>query len=195
MAATSPARRVVVTEFITLDGVIESPSWSMPYWNDAIAAFKGEETAAAGSLLLGRTTFEMFAAAWPTSPDEGAPVMNAFVKHVATSTQTQEDLDRLAWNGRRLDGPVPDAVRALAAALVTADLPAGDLLVYGSATLARTLLAHGLVDELRLLVYPVVVGAGLRLFGEGVAATLDLVEARPMGGGVVALVYRPAAQA
>ncbi|HEX9951466.1 MAG TPA: dihydrofolate reductase family protein [Rubricoccaceae bacterium] len=183
----SPTRRVVVTEFISLDGVIDTPSWTAPYWNDEIAAFKSAEMASAEALLLGRVTYEGFAAAWPSSTDDGAAEMNAIPKHVATTTLTQADLDRTAWNARRLDGDVAEAVRALRAE------PGGDLLVYGSAHLVRTLLGAGLVDELRLLVYPVVLGEGKRLF-ETEQATLDLVEARPVGSGVTALVYRPAAE-
>lgn len=177
-------RRVVVAEFLSLDGVMEEPSWTAPYWNDEIAAFKGEETAAAEALLLGRVTHEMFAAAWPSSTDEGADVMNALPKYVASTTLDQAGLDRTGWNGRLLAGDVPKAVRALKRE------PGGDLLVYGSARLVRTLTEHGLVDEYRLLVYPVVLGSGKRLF-EAQQAALQLVEARPFSSGVTALVYRP----
>ena len=177
-------RRVVVAEFVSLDGVMEAPSWTAPYWNDEIAAFKGEETSAAEALLLGRVTYEMFAAVWPTSTDEGAPVINALPKYVASTTLGQADLDRTGWNARVLGGDVAEAVRALKRE------PGGDLLVWGSAQLARTLTEHGLVDEYRLLVYPVVLGSGKRLFGEE-RADLQLVEARPFNSGATALVYRP----
>ena len=178
------ARRVVVSEFVSLDGVMSDPSWTAPYWNDEIAAFKGDETSAAEALLLGRVTYEMFAAVWPTSTDEGAPAINALPKYVASTTLGQADLDRAGWNGHLLAGDAPEAVRALKRE------PGGDLLVWGSAELARALTAHGLVDEYRLLVYPVVLGRGKRLFEEE-QATLELVEARPFGSGVTALVYRP----
>ncbi len=184
----SPTRRVVVTEFVSLDGVFESPSWTAPYWNDEIAAFKASEMASADALLLGRVTYEGFAAVWLSSTEDGAPEMNAVPKHVATTPLTQDDLDQTGWNARRLDGEVAEAVRALRAE------PGGDLLVYGSARLVQTLTRAGLVDEYRLLVYPVVLGAGRRLF-ETEPATLDLVEARPVGSGVTALVYRPATRA
>ena len=179
-------RRVVVTEFMSLDGVIESPSWSAPYWNDEIAAFKAEESLATEALLLGRNTYEMFAAVWPTRGDEepGAKEMNAMRKYVATTTLDQAGIDGMPWNGVRLDGDAMEAVRALKAE------PGGDLLVYGSADLVRSLTQAGLVDEYRLLVYPVVLGAGKRLF-DAEQATLDLVSARPVGSGVTALVYRP----
>ena len=179
-------RRVVVSEFLSLDGVMEDPAWTFPCWNDAIAAFKGAETDAAEALLLGRITYEAFAAVWPTSPDPGAPAINALPKHVATTTLGPDDVARIGWNARRLDGDdAIEVVRALKAE------PGGDLLVWGSTRLAQSLLAAGLVDDLRLLVYPVVLGRGRRLFGDE-TATLDLVEARDMGSGVTALVYRPA---
>ena len=84
-------RRVVVSEFVSLDGVMEDPSWTAPYWNDEIAAFKGEEDSAADSLLLGRVTYEMFSAAWPTSKDPGAPRINALHKYVASTKQTSTE--------------------------------------------------------------------------------------------------------
>jgi dihydrofolate reductase len=177
-------RRVVVSEFVSLDGVVEEPSWTAPYWNDEAAAFKGEEDAAADALLLGRLTYEMFAAAWPSSTEEGADRINALPKYVASTTLDQADLDRTGWNGRLLGSDVPEAVRALKRE------PGGDLLVWGSAQLVRTLTEHRLVDEYRLLVYPVILGNGKRLF-EAERATLQLVEARPFRSGVTALVYRP----
>lgn len=176
-------RRVVVSQFISLDGVIESPSWTARYWNDDIAAFKRAETTAAEALLLGRATYEMFAAVWPTSKDEGAPYINALPKHVASTTLDQAALDASGWNARLLEGDAAESVRALKRE------PGGDLLVWGSADFIQTLMAAGLVDEYRLLVYPVVLGAGKRLFAE-TPATLELVEARPVGA-ATALVYRP----
>jgi dihydrofolate reductase len=167
---------------------MEDPAWTAPYWNDEIAAFKEEEDAAADALLLGRVTYEMFAAAWPTSEDPGAPRINAIRKYVASTTLGQDDLDRVGWNATRLHGEVPEAVRALKREA------GGDLLVWGSAQLARTLLAHGLVDEVRLIVYPVVLGRGKRLFGDE-QATLDLVEVRRFASGAAGLVYRPAGAA
>lgn len=177
-------RRVVVSEFVSLDGVMEDPAWTFPYWNDEIAAFKGEEDSAAEALLLGRVTYEAFAAVWPTSEDPGAPRINALHKYVASTTLDQADLDRTGWNASLLQGDALEAIRSLKRG------PGGDLLVWGSAELSRTLLAHGLVDELRLIVYPLVLGHGKRLFGTE-AAEFDLVEARPFQSGATALVYRP----
>ena len=181
------SRRVVVSEFVSLDGVMEDPSWTAPYWNDEIAAFKGEEDSAAESLLLGRVTYEMFSAVWPTSEDPGAPRINALHKYVASTTLGQDDLDRVGWNATLLEGDVAEAIRTLKRE------PGGDLLVWGSAALARTLMAHGLVDEYRLIVYPVVLGSGKRLFGAE-KATLDLVEVYPFKSGATGLVYRPASR-
>jgi dihydrofolate reductase len=178
-------RRVVVSEFLSLDGVMEDPAWTFPYWSEEISAFKGEEDSTAESLLLGRVTYEAFAAAWPTSADPGAPHINALHKYVASTTLDQSDLDRIGWNASLLEGDVLEAVRALKRE------PGGDLLVWGSAELARTLLAHGLVDEVRLIVYPLVLGRGKRLFGAD-EFKLELVEARPFRSGATALVYRPA---
>ncbi|HEY3630264.1 MAG TPA: dihydrofolate reductase family protein [Jatrophihabitantaceae bacterium] len=173
-------RRIVVSEFVTLDGIIEAPNeWSMSYWNDDIGDFKYEELFAADALLLGRTTYEGFAAAWPNMIEETGPFgerMNGIQKYVVTST-----LDEAEWTNsavvRDLDG--------------VAGLD-GNLLVGGSSTLIQALVARDLVDEYRLLVYPVVLGKGKRLFAEGTGTNLDLVEARDIGSGVTALRYQRA---
>jgi dihydrofolate reductase len=172
---------ITVTTFLSLDGVMEDPSWSMPYWNDDIAAFKGEEMDACTAMLLGRVTYQGFAAAWPNSTDEGADQFNSLPKYVASTTLTSTE-----WNATLLTGDVPEAVAELKRHT------SGDLLVHGSATLVRTLTAHDLVDNYRFLVYPVVLGSGKRLFDDSPKATLDLLECRPIGTtGVVALRYAP----
>src|SRR5687767_6228574 len=89
----SNMRKLVVTEFVSLDGVMENPGWTFPYWNDEIAQFKGEETAASDAMLLGRVTYQGFAAAWPNSKDEGAPYFNSVRKYVVSTT-----LDKAEWN-------------------------------------------------------------------------------------------------
>ncbi|HYG67055.1 MAG TPA: dihydrofolate reductase family protein, partial [Anaeromyxobacteraceae bacterium] len=152
---------------------------------DSAEVFTGEEADAAEALLLGRTTYERFAAAGPTSQGEGADQINALPKYVASTTLTQADLDGAGWNARLLIGDVPTAVRALKGE------PGGALVVWGSARLAWTLAAHGLVDEYRLIVYPVLLGAGKRLF-EVERTDLKLIEARPFASGATALAYRPA---
>jgi dihydrofolate reductase len=174
--------RLVVTEFMSLDGVVESPAWTFPYWTDDTAAFKQEETERSTALLLGRRTYEEFAKAWPgRSAAEGGDFFNPVRKHVVTSTLTKD-----IWQNATFLAADRKAIERLKAQ------PGGDLTVHGSITLARWLLGEGLVDELRLLVYPVVVGKGKRLFDDTAApAKLRLAQARPLQKGVVALVYTP----
>jgi dihydrofolate reductase len=174
-------RKVVVTEFLSLDGIMEEPAWTRPYWNDEIAKFKADEMLASDALLLGRVTYQGFAAAWPESKDEGADRMNNLPKHVASTT-----LDQVEWNNSRLiKANIVEEVTKL-------KQQAGqDILVYGSATLVQTLIQHDLVDRYRLLVYPVVLGKGKRLFKEGTAVTLKLVGTQSFSSGVAALIYEP----
>lgn len=176
-------RKLIVTEFMSLDGVIENPMWTFKYWNDEIANFKGEETSADEPLLLGRVTYEGFAAAWPNRSDEdpGATYFNGTRKYVVSTT-----LDKLEWNNSVL---IKGDVVAEINKLKQQDGP--DIVVHGSGKLVQTLMAHDLVDRFRLLIYPVVLGTGQRLFEEGTTATLQLVEARPLSGGVTALIYEP----
>jgi dihydrofolate reductase len=175
-------RRVVVTEFISLDGVMEEPAWTAPYWNDEIAKFKGEESSASDALLLGRVTYQGFAAAWPESKDEGADYFNSVRKHVVSKTLEEP----LGWNNSTL---IKDNVVEKITNLKQQD--GKDLAVHGSATLVQTLMQHDLVDRYRLLVYPVIVGNGKRLFKEGIPATLKLLGSQSFSSGVVALVYEP----
>jgi len=174
-------RKLVVTEFLSLDGVMEEPAWTFKYWNDEIAKFKGEEASASDALLLGRVTYQGFAAAWPASKDEGADYFNSVRKYVVSTT-----LDKAEWNNSTLikDNVVEEITKLKQQA-------GQDILVYGSATLVQTLMEHDLVDRYRLLVYPVVVGKGKRLFQEGAIATLKLVETQSFSSGVAALVYEP----
>lgn len=174
-------RNIVVTEFVSLDGVMEHPAWTAPYWNDEIAHFKGEETAASDALLLGRVTYQGFAAAWPESKDEGAEYFNGVRKYVVSTT-----LDTVEWNNSML---IKGDIVAEIAKLKQQD--GRDMTVHGSATLVQTLMQHRLVDRYRLLVYPVVLGTGKRLFQEGTTATLKLLESQSFSSGVVALMYQP----
>ncbi len=174
-------RKLVVTEFLSLDGIMEDPAWTFPYWNDDIAAFKGEESLASDALLLGRVTYEAFAIAWPNSDDEGASYFNGVRKYVVSTT-----LDKVEWNNSVL---IRDNIVAEISKLKQQN--GNDIAVHGSATLVQTLMKHNLVDSYRLLIYPVVIGKGLRLFQEGTTATLNLIEARPVGSGVTALIYEP----
>jgi dihydrofolate reductase len=172
-------RKITVTEFLSLDGVMEHPAWTFPYWNDQIAQFKAEETTPNDVLLLGRVTYEGFAAAWPNSQDEGAPYFNGVRKYVVSTT-----LKTVEWNNSHLiSGDIVEEITKLKG-------QAGEnLVVHGSGTLVQTLMRHDLIDCYRLLVYPVVLGKGKRLFQDDVSATLKLVEARSFSTGVMALIY------
>ena len=184
-------RRLIVTEFITLDGVVEAPGgesthphsgWTIPYGTPELYEFKLQETLDAGSLLLGRKTFEQFAEAWPTRDGDFADKMNSMPKTVVTHRS-----DDLGWNARRLEGDVRAGVAELKES-GTGD--SGPILVAGSGTLARSLLVWGLVDELRLLTYPVVIGGGLRLFADDHArADLQLTRLDRFESGAVLHVY------
>jgi dihydrofolate reductase len=184
-------RSLIVSEFMTLDGVVEAPGgepthphagWTMAYGVPELYAYKLRETLEAQSLLLGRVTYEGFSAAWPGRDGEFADKMNAMPKHVVTTT-----LEVLGWNSRPVKGDVAAAVTDLKKA------EGGPILVAGSATLVRTLLAHGLVDELRLMVYPVLVGGGLRIFPEQrEKVALELADLVRYDSGVLLQVYRPA---
>ncbi|MBZ0282531.1 MAG: dihydrofolate reductase family protein [Anaerolineae bacterium] len=174
-------RKLVVTEFLSLDGVMEHPAWTAPYWNDEIAKFKGDETDASDAMLLGRVTYQGFAAAWPESKDEGAPYFNSVRKYVVSTT-----LDKATWNNSHI---IKDNIVTEITKLKQQD--GKDIVVHGSATLVQTLMQHDLVDSYRLLVYPVVLGKGTRLFQDGSIATLKLVQSQSISSGVVALVYEP----
>jgi dihydrofolate reductase len=175
-------RKIVVTEFMSLDGVMEEPRWTFKYWNDEIAKFKGEESSASDALLLGRVTYQGFAAAWPQSKDEGANYFNSVRKYVISETLEEP----LEWHNSTL---IKDNIVEEITNLKQQD--GQDIAVHGSATLVQTLMQHDLVDRYRLLVYPVVVGKGKRLFEEGIPATLKLLESQSFSSGVVALIYEP----
>jgi dihydrofolate reductase len=184
-------RKIVVTEFISLDGVIEDPGgaegfehggWSFQFNDPDGMKYKLDETMEHDALLLGRITYEGFAAAWPGMTDEVgfADKMNSMPKYVVSSA-----LERADWNNSTvLRGDLPEEVRALK------EQPGGDILVAGSASLVRGLVAHDLVDEFRLMVFPIVLGGGKRLF-DGVSGTpvLELADVRRLGSGTLILTY------
>lgn len=176
--------KLVVSEYVTLDGIMEEPGkWSFPFWSEEAAKFKSDELFASEALLLGRVTYEGFAAAWPTMEGTGefGERMNNLPKYVASTTLTEP-----TWNATVIEGDVPAAVAQLK------QQPGQDLLVGGSATLVQTLMQHDLVDEYRLMVHPILLGTGKRLFNEGMAATtLNLVDTKTTGTGVVILTYHP----
>jgi dihydrofolate reductase len=186
---------VVVSQFVTVDGVFEDPGGSEKFERGGWAfqfdrgpegnQFKLDEVMASEALLLGRTTYEGFAAAWPSRTGEFADKFNGMRKFVVSSTLTDPE-----WNNTTvISGNVAEEVAKLRQA------DGGEILVNGSAQLVETLMANDLVDEYRLMVFPVVLGRGKRLFGDPAQAkALQLAEARPVGpDGVVILTYRPAA--
>jgi len=185
--------RIVVTEFVSLDGVMEDPGGAEDFehggWSFEISRgdegdkFKLDETFASEALLLGRVTYEGFAEAWPSREGEFADKFNSMPKYVVSST-----LEEPEWNNSTvLRGDLAEEVAKLK------HEHDGDVVVHGSARLAQALLEHDLVDELRLMVYPVVLGSGKRLFGEtSDKKTLRLVESKVVGDGVAILIYRPA---
>jgi dihydrofolate reductase len=180
--------RIVLTEFVSLDGVIEEPRWTFQFERGPDGMkFKRDELFDAGALLLGRVTYQGFAAAWPSmGNDDFGKRMNGIPKYVVSSTLTDAEAN---W------GPTT-VIRGDVVAEITKlkhqDL--GNLLVEGSSQLAQTLILGGLIDEYRLMLFPVVLGAGKRLFPPEVseAATLALAEAKPDRDGVMLLTYHPA---
>lgn len=186
--------RIVVTEFISLDGVIEDPggsehsklgAWTFKFnRGEEGDKFKLDETLNAEAQLLGRVTYEGFASAWPTmSGDPFSEKFNSMPKYVVSSKLKKAD-----WNNSTiLKGDVVDEVSKL-----KKKVP-GDILVSGSARLVQTLIANDLVDQLNLMVFPVILGSGKRLFGEtGAPKTLQLTESKTVGDGVSILIYKPA---
>jgi len=184
--------KIVVTEFVSLDGVMEDPGgsedfkhggWSFEFSRgDEGDKFKLDETFATDALLLGRVTYEGFAAAWPSREGEFADKFNSMPKYVISST-----VDKPEWNNTTvLKGDVADEVAKLK------QKHDGDIVVHGSARLAQTLLEHDLIDEVRLMVFPVVLGSGKRLFGEASdKKPLRLVDAKTVGDGVAILIFEP----
>jgi dihydrofolate reductase len=190
-------RRLIVGTFLTLDGVMQAPGapdedrdggfehggWLVPFFDDAFAESMAEWTAQAGAFLLGRRTYEIFAHSWPNSTDpadRAGEALNSRPKFVASRT-----LNQLDWNNSHLlHGDIPDAVTRLKAE------EGGEIQVHGSGDLIQTLLRHDLVDTLRLWWFPVVVGTGKRLFGNGVSPTsFQLTETRYNTTGAALHVY------
>ena len=175
-----------VHEFMSLDGVIDTPRWTAGYgWVPRMGEVIGAVTERSRAILLGRTTYEMFEPAWSTrtvEDDPGAPFFNETPKYVVSGTLTDA-----TWRNSTILGPYdPESIRRLK------DEVDGDVYVSGSGTLVRALLADGLVDELDLLVYPLTRGSGPRLFAEGAApGTLSLAACECYENGVVYLAYRP----
>jgi len=184
--------RIVVTEFVSLDGVMEDPGGSENFkyggWTFEIARgdegdkFKVDEALDADALLLGRVTYQGFAEAWPSRQGDFADKFNSMPKYVVSTT-----LKEAGWtNSTVLRGDLAEEVSKLR------QNHAGDIVVHGSAQLAQTLLERDLVDELRLMIFPVVLGRGKRLFGDtSDKKRLRLVDSRTVGDGVAIVVYEP----
>jgi dihydrofolate reductase len=192
-------RKLVVNTFVSLDGVMQAPGgpgedptggfeqegWSVPLWDDQMNQSMGEFMGKPFDLVLGRKTYEIFAAHWPHTDEPGAAELNRATKYVASRT-----LDTLEWeNSQLLEGDVGEAV----ARLKEEDGP--ELQVHGSSNLIQTLLRHGLIDEFRVMIFPVVLGKGKRLFGEGAPpAALKLVDSQVSSTGVLMTTYQPAGE-
>jgi dihydrofolate reductase len=183
--------KIIVSEFMSLDGVMESPGpdgsgfayegWTMPYASETFMKFKQDELLQASALLLGRVTYDGFAAAWPKMKDTGdfGERMNSIPKYIVSGST-----EKLEWENSKVISveEIPKLKQE----------PGKDICVFGSSMLVRTLMERGLVDEYRLLVYPIVLGVGKHLFKEGVYSALTLTETKPLDKGVVLLRYEPA---
>jgi dihydrofolate reductase len=193
-------RKLIVSTFLTLDGVMQAPGgpeeddsggfahggWSVNYWDEQMGQFMGESMSPPFDLVLGRKTYDIFAAHWPHASDEaGAKPLNDATKHVASRSRPT-----LEWSKSVLiEGDAADGI----AALKQEDGP--ELQVHGSGNLIQTLLRHNLVDEYRLLVFPLVIGAGKRLFSDGtIPSGLKLVDSKVSSTGVVMGTYEPAGE-
>ena len=193
-------RKLIVQTFVTLDGVMQAPGgpgeddsggfahggWSVSYWDDQMGEVMGEATSRPFAMVLGRRTYDIMAAYWPTAPEEtGAKVFNDATKYVASRGRPT-----LEWsNSVPIEGDAADGL----AALKQEDGP--ELQVHGSANLIQTLLRHNLVDEYRLWVFPVVIGSGKRLFGDGaIPSGLRLLDSKVSTTGVVMGIWEPAGE-
>lgn len=175
-------RKIIVSTYMSLDGVIDNPMWTMPYWADDISQFQSEDLFASDALLLGRETYQGFAEAWPErqGADDFANRMNELPKYVPTRT-----LNEATWNATLLKGDVIAQIRELK------QQPGMNILKYGGGELLHTLIQHHLMDELHVLIFPVLVGTGARLVPDGTEGKLKLVDTKQFSTGVVAHIYRP----
>ncbi len=180
-------RKVIVSEFVSLDGVMENPAWTFQFGSKEQEQFKFAELFACDALLLGRVTYQGFAAAWPNMEGTGeyGERMNSMPKYVASRTLTQ-----MEWNASLITGDLAEEVNRFKGE------PGQDILVFGSCELVHTLTQLDLVDEYRLMVFPIVVGSGKRVFRDGgEKKILKLVETKTFASGVVVLSYEPVSKA
>jgi len=186
-------RQLIAAEYLSLDGRMEDPGpagdfehrgWTMPYWNEELATYQSDLLFASDALLLGRVTYEEFAAAWPSrSGDPFTDRMNSLPKFVASRTFREP----LTWNATLLKGDVAEAVRTL-------KQQAGkSILIYGSSELVNTLMQHRLIDVYRVMLYPLTLGTGRRFFRDGGdKIMLTLTSAKTTSTGLAVLTYQPA---
>jgi dihydrofolate reductase len=175
--------KIVAVSYVTLDGVFEDPSWSGPYFNDELGNWQDRNLQEADVMLLGRRTYEGFKEAWPKMEAETGHFgvkMNSMPKRVATTTLTEPE-----WNATFIEGDVAESVRELKAG-------PGSILINGSATLVNYLTRHNLIDEYRIMIYPVVVGEGRKLWHDGTKIALKLTDTWTTETGVEVITYVPA---
>jgi dihydrofolate reductase len=174
--------KVALQMYLSLDGVMEAPeNWEGPFWSDELEQYALEQVLAADALLLGRTTYEIFASSWPSrSGDAFSDRMNNMPKFVVSKT-----LKAPEWNASVIDGDAVEEVSKLK------EQSGQDLMIYASGELVRPLMQHGLIDDLRFWIFPVVLGSGKRLFREETTTTLELINTETFATGAVALRYQP----
>ena len=176
-------RKIIVSEYVTLDGVMEEPgTWSFPFWNEEASQFKFDELFESSALLMGRVTYQGFAKAWPTRTDTGAygERMNSLPKYVVSTS-----LAEVTWNASLIKDHIAEEVSKLK------QESGQDVLVFGSGELVHTLMQHDLIDEYRLYLRPVVLGKGTPFFA-GPRPPLRLVSSDRVGEDAVRLTYVPA---
>jgi dihydrofolate reductase len=169
--------RIVAVEYLSVDGVFEEPAWTRPYFDEAVGVFQGEAMQWADALLMGRVTYDGMSKAWPATGDDpstGGDIMNSIGKYVPTST-----LSEPIWNATFLSGDVVEEATRLRAS--------ENLVIYGSGQLTETLRAAGLIDEYRLLICPLVLGTGRRLFTDGTPSEFTVADNRTAPSGMVLL--------
>lgn len=185
-------RKLIATEYLTLDGVMEAPGdetslgerggWSFLFSSEEHRQFKWEELLASDALLLGRVTYEIFAAAWPSRTGEFADRMNSLPKYVVSTT-----LPKVEWNNSHL---INDTTHLVDEIRKLKQQPGRDILLTGSADLFHLMKQHQLIDEYHFLIYPIILGNGKRLFKDGDSIILDQVKSQTFSSGVIALIYR-----
>jgi dihydrofolate reductase len=170
--------KIVAVEYLSLDGVFENPAWTQPYFDEAVAAFQGNAMRWADALLMGRVTYEEMSQAWPamgSDPSTGGDIMNSIGKYVPTST-----LSEPTWNATFLSADVVKEVTRLKEG-------EENLVIYGSGQLTESLRRAGLIDEYRLLICPIVLGKGRRLFTDGTPSEFAVSDNRTAPSGMVLL--------